>query len=65
LKRFVILLLLSSIICTVGCATTKDLQRVHGDFDRQVSALKEEDAGIRHKLLCKRARQKCAQTSLN
>ena len=47
MKRFVFLLLLASLICTVGCATTKDLQRVRGDFDRQVLALKEEDAGIR------------------
>jgi len=47
LKRFIFLLLLASLICTVGCATTKDLQRVRGDFDRQISALKEEDAGIR------------------
>jgi tol-pal system protein YbgF len=47
LKRFAFLLLIVSLICTVGCATTKDLQRVHGDFDRQVLALKEEDAGIR------------------
>jgi tol-pal system protein YbgF len=47
LKRFAFLLLLASLICTVGCATTKDLQRVHGDFDRQILALKEEDAGIR------------------
>ena len=47
MKRFVFLLLLVSLIGTVGCATTKDLQRVRGDFDRQVLALKEEDAGIR------------------
>ena len=47
MKRFVFLLLLTSLICTVGCATTKDLQRVHGDLDKQVLALKEEDAGIR------------------
>ncbi|MGZ3579864.1 MAG: tol-pal system protein YbgF [Syntrophales bacterium] len=48
MKRFVFLLLLASLICTVGCATNKDLQRVHGDFDKQVSALKQEDAGIRN-----------------
>jgi tol-pal system protein YbgF len=47
LKRFVFLLLLASLICTVGCATTKDLQRVHGDFGRQIAALREEDEGIR------------------
>jgi tol-pal system protein YbgF len=47
LNRIISLLILAFLICAVGCATTKDLQRVHGDFDRQVSALKEEDAGIR------------------
>lgn len=47
MKRFVFLLLLASLMCAVGCATTKDLQRVHGDFDKQILALKEEDAGIR------------------
>jgi tol-pal system protein YbgF len=41
------LLLLASLICTAGCATTKDLQRVHGDFDKQILALKEEDIDIR------------------
>ena len=47
MNKIISLLILASLICTVGCATTRDLQRVHGDFDRQVSALKEEDAGIR------------------
>lgn len=47
MKRFIFSLLFTSLICTVGCATTKDLQRVHGDIDKQVLALKEEDAGIR------------------
>ncbi|MGA3207168.1 MAG: tol-pal system protein YbgF [Syntrophales bacterium] len=47
MKTFVFLLLFASLICTAGCATTKDLQRVHGDLDRQILALREEDAGIR------------------
>ena len=47
MNRIISLLILASLICTVGCATTKDLQRVHGDFDRRVLALKEEDAAIR------------------
>jgi tol-pal system protein YbgF len=63
LKRFVILLLLISLICTVGCATTKDLQRVHGDLDRQVLALKEEDAGIRKDLAAIKEAQASIQRS--
>jgi tol-pal system protein YbgF len=63
LKRFVFLLSLACLICTVGCATTKDLQRVHGDIDRQVLALKEEDAGIRKDIAKLRETQASLQKS--
>jgi tol-pal system protein YbgF len=63
LKRFVILLLLISLICTAGCATTRDLQRVHGDFDRQIAALKDEDAGIRKDIVKLKETQASLQRS--
>lgn len=63
MKRFVFLLSFASLICTVGCATTKDLQRVHGDFDRQISALREEDAGIQKDIAKLRETQASLQKS--
>ncbi len=50
LKKFIPLLLFACFAFTTGCATTKDLQRVQGDLDRKVLALKEESAGIRKEI---------------
>ena len=47
MSKTVSLVLFAFLVLTVGCATTKDLQRVHGELDRQIQALKEEDANIR------------------
>jgi len=47
LKRYLTLLLFISFIVTTGCATSKDLKRVRGDFDEKIQTLQEDDANLR------------------
>jgi tol-pal system protein YbgF len=47
LKKKIFVLLILCFIFISGCATTKDLDRVQGDIDRKIQALKEENTSIR------------------
>lgn len=47
LKKKISVLLILCLISISGCATTKDLDRVQGDLDRKIQALKEENTNIR------------------
>ncbi|MBM4271368.1 MAG: tol-pal system protein YbgF [Deltaproteobacteria bacterium] len=47
MKNCIPLLLIVCVIHITGCATTKDLQRVHGEFDGKIAQLKEDNANIR------------------
>lgn len=47
MKKKISFLLVLFLISVVGCATTKEFDRVQGDIDRETKALKEENANLR------------------
>jgi tol-pal system protein YbgF len=47
LKKKISILLVLFLVSVLGCATTRDLERVQGDLDRKIQVLKEENTNLR------------------